>query len=362
MIKIEKIKYKKKVYDITVKDTENFFGNNILVHNCQEITLPTKPLSNVNDPNGEIALCTLSAFNLGNIRSLDDIESWARNAVRGLDNLLSYQEYVVPAAEHSTRKFRPLGIGIINLAYYLAKNGLTYDDPKAWKLIHDTMEAISFYCIKASVELAKEKGPCYGLEQTKYGQGLLPIDHYNKNVDEIVEPSYNLDWEWLREELKKYGIRNSTLLALMPAETSAKMSNATNGVEPVRALITVKGNKANISKQVVPEIHRLKNKYHMLWDMKSMDGKIKCMAIIQKFVCQSISTNLDYNPEHFPKGEIPMSVMLTDLLKCNKYGIKTLYYHNTNDQRDEDLQDHSDIGNSVEVIEESEDDCDSCKI
>jgi ribonucleoside-diphosphate reductase alpha chain len=327
---------------------------------CAEITLPTKPLKSLDDPEGEIALCSLSAINLGNIKSFDDLESICKNAVRGLDNLLSYQDYMVPAAKTSTMNYRPLGVGVINLAYYLAKNGYKYSDPEAHKLIHDTMEAIQYYCIKASVELAKEKGSCLALGNTKYGQGLLPIDHYNKNVDDIVTPKYNLNWEWLRKELKKYGIRNATLTALMPAETSAKISNATNGVEPVRSLITTKSNKANVSRQVVPEYSRLKNKYDLLWDMQSNEGVIKSMAVIQKFVDQSISTNNNYNPAHYPNNEIPMSVLLKDLLMCNKYGLKTLYYLNTNDQRDIELKE---VKVEAPVEEEiKEDDCDSCKI
>jgi ribonucleoside-diphosphate reductase alpha chain len=348
---------------------------------CQEITLPTETFEDVNnDKNGEIALCTLAAYNLGNIKSLDEIESWARNAVRALDNILSYQSYVVEPARKSTMKYRPLGIGIINLAYYLAKNGVKYNDPKAWELLHETMEAISFYSIKASIELAKEKGACEGLEFTKYGDGLLPIDHYHPNVDKIVKPKYNLDWEWLRGELKQHGIRNATLLAMMPAETSAKMSNATNGVEPVRALLTAKGNKQNNSVQVVPELMRLKNKYDFLWEMESMDGYIKCMAIIQKFTCQSISSNLSYNPEHYENGAIPMSVLMGDVLKANLYGLKTLYYNNTLDTRDEDLEDKTEIKNdysytidvkipiepltvnTTSYIMDDDDDCDSCKI
>lgn len=261
-----------------------------------------------------IALCTLSAMNLGNIRSLDDIEGWMYNAVKGLDNLLSYQDFPVPAARESTLDYRPLGIGVINLAYYLAKNGVRYGDPEANQLIHDTFEAIQYYGIKASVRLAKERGPCRLWKNTKYGQGLLPIDHYNKNVDQLVKPTYKLDWEWLRQEVLTHGIRNATITALMPAESSAKISNSTNGVEPVRALITVKGNKSNISKQVVPEITKLKNKYDMLWDMDKMAGIIKTMAVIQKFVDQSISTNLSYNPAHFPEGKISMGTMLKDLL------------------------------------------------
>jgi len=288
----------------------------------------------VEEKTARIALCTLSAINLGNIRSLDDIEGWMYNAVRGLDQLLDYQNYLVPAARESTLDYRPIGVGIINLAYYFAKNNVKYSDPEAWQLIHDTMEAVQYYGIKASIDLAKKKGTCRLFERTKYAEGLMPIDHYNKNVDSIVKPIYKLDWEWLRNELITHGMRNSTITALMPAETSAKIVNATNGIEPVRALVTVKGNKANISKQVVPEIHKLKNKYDMLWDMESMEGVIKTMAVIQKFVDQSISTNLSYNPAHFKDGKIPMSVLQRDVLVANMYGIKTLYYHNTRDGRE----------------------------
>lgn len=323
----------------------------------------------VEEDTARIALCTLSAINLGNFKSHDDIEGWMNNAVAGLDNLLEYQSYLVPAAREATLDYRPLGIGVINLAYFFAKNDVKYNDPKAWRLIHEVMEAIQFYGIKASIDLAKRKGPCRLFERTKYAQGLLPIDHYNKNVDEIVVPKYNLDWEWLRSELKAHGMRNATITACMPAETSAKIVNATNGVEPVRALVTVKGNKANISKQVVPEISRLKNKYDMLWDMTSMEGVIKTMAVMQKFVDQSISTNISTNPEHFDESKIPMSVLLRDILIANKYGIKTLYYHNTPDNRDDDLQDYSDNSDKdfedTEIVEEfveDDDDCDSCKI
>ena len=329
-------------------------------------------LIEVEENTSRIALCTLSAINLGNIRSLDDIEGWMYNAVRGLDQLLTYQDYLVPAAREATLDYRPLGVGLINLAYYLAKNNLTYSDPEAWKLIHETMEAIQFYGIKASIDLAKKKGPCRLYDNTKYADGLMPIDHYNKNVDELVEPRYNLDWEWLRGELAKYGLRNATITALMPAETSAKIVNATNGIEPVRSLVTVKGNKANISKQVVPEIHRLKNKYDMLWGMESMGGIIKTMAVIQKFVDQSISTNLSYNPAHYPEGKIPMSVLLRDMLIANKYGIKTLYYHNTRDGRDDDLQDYTDDEEKTMELAQAEfdavmeagddEECDSCAI
>lgn len=344
-----------------VNDHSSFLDPIKMSNLCAEITLPTVPLDHVYDEKGRIALCTLSAMNLGNIRSLDDIEGWMYNAVKGLDNLLTYQDFPVPAAYESTLDYRPLGIGVINLAYYLAKNGVKYGDDEANQLIHDTFEAIQYYGIKASVRLAKERGPCRLWRNTKYGQGLLPIDHYNKNVDQLVKPNYKLDWEALRAEVLEHGIRNATITALMPAESSAKISNSTNGVEPVRALITVKGNKSNISKQVVPEIVKLKNKYDMLWDMQSMSGIIKTMAVIQKFVDQSISTNLSYNPAHWPDGKISVSAMLKDLLLCNKFGIKTLYYHNTNDQREVSMVDENPV-----VVEESapveEEACESCTI
>jgi ribonucleotide reductase alpha subunit len=554
------------VYDITVEDNNNFYANGILVHNCAEIVLPTEPMGKteehvfyidlnnfkneydkiINELNNNthvnsislsdsdsdtnkvklsvetdesrIALCTLSAINLGNIKNLDDLEKIMWNAVSKLDNLLDYQDYMVPASKQHTLDYRPLGIGIVNLAYYLAKNGYKFSDEGSLQLLHDTFEAMSFYAIKASMELAKIKGPCRAFHKTKFSKGILPIDNYNKNVDKLVAPNYKLDWEWLRKEVVKNGIRNATLLANMPAEcnkwdnkiktvehgdvnfheiaqlfginweaveddgiplqfpiemmvhtsdkprlatklmyngkqdlyeltfsddskysftlnhkflcpyygwkavhdlnvgdyvskrmlnefdttlvwlkikdkkiispdhvwdieveevnsylmsnginshnSSAKIMNATNGQEAVRSLITVKGNKSNISKQVVPEINRLKNKYEMLWDMKSMDGVIKTSAVMQKFVCQSLSTNLSYNPAHYANGEIPMSVLLGDLLKCNYFGIKTLYYNNINDQKDVDMVEEK-VDNSISTITEIElkdDVCDSCTI
>jgi ribonucleoside-diphosphate reductase alpha chain len=328
---------------------------------CLEILLPTAPFTNILDENGRIALCTLSAINIANLKSIDDLEDLMYWAVRGLDNILSYQDYPVIAAQKATEDFRPLGIGTINLAYYLAKNGFKYGDSQALNALHEIYEAMEFYGLKASVKLAKERGPCRMYEQTKYAKGLLPIDWYNKNVDELVKPNYKLPWEWLREEIKKYGVRNATITAHMPAESSCKPANATNGVEPVRALITTKGNKSNISKQVVPEINRLKNKYDLLWDMKSMEGVIKTMAVIQKFCSQSISTNLSYNPAHYENGEIPMSTLVRDLLLCNKLGIKTLYYHNTNDQRDVEMLEKNVKIEEQEVKAENEV-CDSCVI
>lgn len=316
-----------------------------------------------------IALCTLAAINLGNIKNLDDLESICFNAVKLLDNILDYQEYMVPAAKRHTILYRPLGIGITNLAYYLAKNGLKYSDAGAYELVHDTMEAISFYCIKASVELAKTRGQCEGYSNTTWSDSILPIDRYNKNVDKIISPTYKLDWKWLREQLTNYGIRNATLTAGMPVESSSRISNSTSGVDPIRALITTKSNKEHTTKQIVPEYNRLKNKYDMLWDMNSMSGFIKMMAIIQKFTCQSISTNTSYNPSLYKNNEIPMSTLIEDLLKCNYYGLKTLYYMNTRDGADDSIKNDT-LSEPVKSQKEQENTeeqieyeaCDSCTI
>lgn len=340
-------------------DTSPFLAPITTSNLCQEVLLPTTPLKSLDDSDGVVSLCTLLAINLGNVKNLDDLEQICRNSVRTLDNLLDYQDYMLPASKNATELYRPLGIGVINLAYYLAKNGVTYSDPEGHKLIDETMEAINYFCIKASIELAKERGTCKGYEKTKWAQGLLPIDYYKKTIDEIVKFEPKCDWKWLRRELKQHGIRNATLTAFMPAESSAKISNSTNGVEPIRSLITSKGNKSNVSKQVVPEITRLKNKYDMLWDMESMDGIIKSMAIISRLCSQSISTNLSYNPAHYPDGQIPLSTLLKDLLKANYYGLPTLYYHNTPDNREEEL-----VEKTVDIqpkIDDNED-CDSCKI
>lgn len=317
---------------------------------CCEIDLPTKPLNDLNDPDGEISLCTLSAINLGSIslNHLDDIEDRCRLAIRSLDQLLDYQDYPVIAAKNSTLARRPLGIGVINLAYYLAKNGTSYSDPAALRLVHETFEALMFYLLKASMELAKEKGACPKFHETKYAQGILPIDTYKKDIDEIVDPTLKLDWEWLRKEIVEHGVRNSTVMALMPAETSAQISNATNGIEPPRALVSVKESKNGVIRQVVPEIHKLKNKYELLWDMSSMEGYIKLVGVMQKFVDQGISGNTSYNPLNYG-GKVPMSVLLKDFLMTYKYGWKQGYYHNTYDGKSDD-------------VDLSDENCDSCKI
>ncbi|MCK8124486.1 ribonucleoside-diphosphate reductase subunit alpha [Pseudoalteromonas sp. 2CM39R] len=298
---------------------------------CLEIALPTKPLSNVMDEEGEIALCTLSAFNLGAIESLDELEELAELAVRALDNLLDFQDYPVPAAKNATMGRRTLGIGVINYAYYLAKNGKRYSDGSANALTHKTFEAIQYYLMKASNELAKERGACPKFNETTYSQGIMPTDTYKRDLDQFCEEPLHLDWDSLRESIIEHGMRNSTLSALMPSETSSQISNATNGIEPPRGHISVKASKDGILKQVVPDYENLKDNYELLWDIPSNDGYLQLVGIMQKFVDQTISANTNYDPSKYEGGKVPMKVLLKDLLTAYKLGVKTLYYHNTRD-------------------------------
>ncbi|MBE0359198.1 MULTISPECIES: class 1a ribonucleoside-diphosphate reductase subunit alpha [Pseudoalteromonas] len=322
---------------------------------CLEIALPTKPLNNVNDEEGEIALCTLSAFNLGAIESLDELEELAELAVRALDNLLDFQDYPVPAAKNATMGRRTLGIGVINYAYYLAKNGKRYSDGSANALTHKTFEAIQYYLMKASNELAKERGACPKFNETTYSQGIMPTDTYKRDLDKICDEPLHLDWDTLRASIKEHGMRNSTLSALMPSETSSQISNATNGIEPPRGHISVKASKDGILKQVVPEYERLKDNYELLWDIPSNDGYLQLVGIMQKFVDQTISANTNYDPNKFEGGKVPMQVLLKDLLSAYKLGVKTLYYHNTRDGASDSQEDTPDV---------EDDDCEggACKI
>lgn len=305
---------------------------------CLEIALPTKPLNDVNDESGEIALCTLSAFNLGAINSLDDLEDLATLAVRALDALLDYQDYPIKAAERGAMGRRTLGIGVINFAYYLAKNGVRYSDGSANGLTHKTFEAIQYYLLKASNVLAREQGACPWFNETTYSQGILPIDTYKRDLDAICNEPLHLDWEALRKDIKEYGLRNSTLSALMPSETSSQISNATNGIEPPRGHISVKASKDGILRQVVPEYETLKDAYELLWDMPNNDGYLQLVGLMQKFVDQAISSNTNYDPSRFPSGRVPMKQLLKDLVTAYKFGVKTLYYQNTRDGA-EDVQD-----------------------
>jgi len=333
---------------------------------CCEINLPTRPLSDVNDPEGEIALCTLSAINWGVFREPQDMERACTLAVRGLDALLSYQNYPILAAQRATENRRPLGVGIINLAYWLAKNDLSYSDPAALAAVDLWAQHWSYYLIRASVALAREYGACPRSAETRYHSGILPVDTYKREVDELVPPVDAVDWEGLRADLRQHGIRNSTLMALMPAETSAQISNSTNGVEPPRSYVSVKQSKDGVLKQVVPEYRRLKNKYELLWDQKSPEGYLKIMAVLQKYIDQGISVNTSYNPQHYEDEKIPMSEMMRHLVMFYKYGGKQLYYFNTYDGQGEIDVDKLQRSVMIEApdtsLQPDDADCDTCKI
>ena len=330
---------------------------------CAEIDLPTVPLNDVNDEDGRIALCTLSAINWGNVKSPHDFEKMCKLAVRGLDALLSYQGYPIKAARKATEEFRPLGIGIINFAYFLAKNDVSYSDPAALPLVDEYAEAWSYYLIKASADLAEEQGACTRWNDLKSAQGRLPIDTYKQDVDELVKHQERMPWKELREQIKRTGQRNATLMALMPAETSAQISNATNGIEPPRSFVSIKGSKHGHLKQVVPEYRRLKNRYELLWDQTTPEGYIKLCSVLQKYIDQGISVNTSYNPQHYDDEKIPMSSMLQHLLMCYKYGLKQLYYFNTYDGQGE--YSVEELGEAkqqeLEILDDQED-CESCVI
>jgi ribonucleoside-diphosphate reductase alpha chain len=326
---------------------------------CCEIDLPTKPLNSFTDESGEISLCTLAAINWGKIRDPSDFERPCTLIVRALDELLDYQDYPVAAARRSTMSRRPLGVGIINLAYWLARNDISYQhiDSVGLAKLHEYAEAWSYYLIKASADLASEKGHCPFSDQTKYHTAALPIDTYKREVDELVDPVYNMDWHGLRLQLGQYGIRNSTLMALMPAETSAQISNSTNGIEPPRSLVSIKQSKDGVLKQVVPEVRKLKNKYDLLWDQKSPEGYLKICAVLQKFIDQGISVNTSYNPKFYDDEQIPMSELIKHIVMFYRFGGKQLYYLNTADGAGEMVEAPKPVSAVVD-----EEDCDSCKI
>ena len=354
------------IMNIDHANDHSSFKDRIYMSNlCQEITLPTDPLQHI-DGDGEIALCILSAINVGKINKREELQPLCDLAVRALDEIIDHQKYPIVAAEKSTKARRSLGIGYIGLAHYLAKKGYTYEQKLGWRQVDKLTEAFQFYLLSASVELAKEKGKCDYFDRTKYADGILPIDTYKKDVDEIVKRDYTYDWEWLRKEIKTHGLRHSTLSAQMPSESSSIVSNATNGIEPPRDYLSVKKSKKGPLKQIVPEYNRLKNNYTLLWDMKSNEGYINIVSVMQKYFDQAISGNWSYNPEHFTDGQVPVSVMAQDLLSTYKYGWKTSYYQNTYDsKKDEDEPAHNigwvDETKKVETKEEDEN-CDSCTI
>jgi ribonucleoside-diphosphate reductase alpha chain len=333
---------------------------------CLEIALPTKPLKHTHDPEGEIALCTLAAFNLGLIEHLDDFEELADLAVRALDSLLDYQDYPLPAAEKGSMLRRSLGIGVVGFAHYLAKHGVRYSDGSANKLTHETFEAMQYYLLKASNNLAKEKGTCLAFDETSYAQGLMPIDTYKSSLDKFADFELLQDWDGLRKDIAEFGLRNSTVTALMPSETSSQMSNATSGIDMPRGFITIKSSKDGAFKQVVPDFKKLKGAYELLWDDDSNHGYMKLCAIMQKFVDQTISTNTRYDPSNYPGGKVPIKLIISDMMLAYSIGIKTLYYHNTRDGQEDGQLEGADkkAARQTVAIEQEDDDCagGACKI
>ena len=347
-------------------NTHSSFKDKVNMSNlCQEITLPTDPLQHI-DGEGEIALCILSAINVGRINKLDELENLCDLSVRGLEELIDYQNYPVEAARISTLARRSLGVGFIGLAHYLAKNGYKYDDPAAWKAVHDLSEAFQYYLLKSSNAIAQEKGACEYFNRTKYADGILPIDSYKRDIDEFCGEGLNYDWDGLRHDIATYGLRHSTLSAQMPSESSSVVSNATNGIEPPRAFLSTKKSKKGPLKQIVPQYYAYKNNYTLLWEMKGNDGYIKVVSAMQKFFDQAISGNWSYNPENYDNNEVPVSLMAQDFLTTYKYGWKTSYYQNTYDVKT-DLSDEEEKKQGLEnllndIFAEQEEDCDSCKI
>ena len=335
---------------------------------CQEITLPTEPVDHIDDEMGEIALCILSAINVGKLTKLDDLEELCDLSVRGLEELIDYQKYPVAAAESATKTRRSLGIGFIGLAHYLARQGVAYEDPNAWQLVHDLTEAFQYYLLKASNTIAKEKGACGNFSRTKYADGILPIDTYKKDVDDIVPNNLNYDWDSLRDNIKEFGLRHSTLSAQMPSESSSVVSNATNGIEPPRDYLSIKKSKKGPLKQIVPSYGSLKNNYTLLWEMKGNKGYINVVAVMQKFFDQAISGNWSYNPADYPDNEVPVSQMAQDLLTTYKYGWKTSYYQNTNDMKSDEIEEPINLSEPKSNVEsllaelETSEECEACAI
>ena len=346
-------------------NTHSSFKDKINMSNlCQEITLPTDPISHIDDESGEIALCILSAINVGKVKSDEELEDLCDLSVRSLEELIDYQEYPVAAAERATKARRSLGVGFIGLAHYLAKLGYAYDSQEAWDAVHGLSESFQYYLLKSSNQIAKEKGWCHDFGRTKYADGILPIDTYKNDVDEVSSQELVHDWESLRASITTYGLRHSTLSAQMPSESSSVVSNATNGIEPPRDYLSIKKSKKGPLKQIVPQYGSLKNNYTLLWEMESNRGYINIVAVMQKFFDQAISGNWSYNPENYPDNEVPVSIMAQDFLTTYKYGWKTSYYQNTNDMKTDEVEEEKpNLNNLLEDLSTAEEgECESCAV
>lgn len=368
MIKIRRIIVEPtNVYDITVPETECFFANDMLVHNCQEITLPTRPFQRIEDETGRISLCTLGSINWGVVRTPQDMRKACRVLVRSLSNLLSYQDFLSIQSELANKEFEPLGVGITNLAYFLAKRNLKYGEPEALALVKKFMEHQAYYLTEASVELAQERGSCTRSENTYYGRGIFPWERRAKGSNELTDftPSENLDWEGLRKKMLQYGIRNGTLMAIAPVESSSVVLNSTNGIEMPMELISVKESKAGSFVQVVPEYKRLRNRYQLMWDQTNCEAYLKTAAVLAVYIDQSISTNTFYSPKHFAGGKIPGTLIIKNLMLAHKWGLKTIYYslidkvgskHILDTQSDRQI-----TSSEIEILGDDED-CSACKL
>jgi ribonucleoside-diphosphate reductase alpha chain len=350
-------------------NTHSSFKDQVYMSNlCQEITLPTKPLTHIDDAEGEIALCILSAINVGKLRNIDELEELCDLSVRSLEELIDYQGYPIKAAEAATKARRSLGVGFIGLAHYLARAGMKYGDEASLYETHRLTEAFQYYLLKSSNEIAREKGACTAFDRTKYSDGILPIDTYKNEVDELVLPEYNYDWDGLRASIKEFGLRHSTLSAQMPSESSSVVSNATNGIEPPRGYLSIKKSKKGPLPQIVPQYNSLRKNYTLLWDMPSNEGYIKIVAVMQKFFDQAISGNWSYNPENYPDNEVPVSVIANDFLITYKYGWKTSYYQNTYDnKKDEAFEDQTQVKDQLETLlteieDADESECEACNL
>jgi ribonucleoside-diphosphate reductase alpha chain len=343
------------------------FKDQITMSNlCAEICLPTTPIQHIDDDGPqEIATCILSAINVGKVRSDEELEELCNLSVRSLEEIIDYQNYPVKAAENFTKRRRSLGIGYIGLAHYLAKLGMKYDSQEAWDAVHSLSESFQYYLLKASNQLAKEKGHCEYFGRTKYADGILPIDTYKKDVDQISSITLEHDWENLRTSILEHGLRHSTLSAQMPSESSSVVSNATNGIEPPRGYLSIKKSKKGPLKQIVPQYQSLKNNYTLLWDMPSNRGYINIVAVMQKFFDQAISGNTSYNPENYPNNEVPVSVMAHDFLDLYRKGWKTAYYHNTYDIKTDEVVEESkpELQSLLnDIMSSDEESCESCTI
>ena len=346
-------------------NSHSSFKDKVYMSNlCQEITLPTYPLQHIDDDFAEIALCILSAINVGKVKNDKELEELCDLSVRSLDELIDYQDYPVEAARVATKARRSLGIGFIGLAHYLAKLGFSYGSQEAWDAVHGLSESFQFYLLKASNQLAKEKGHCEYFGRTKYAEGILPIDTYKKDVDELITVGLEHDWEGLRASILESGLRHSTLSAQMPSESSSVVSNATNGIEPPRDYLSVKKSKKGPLKQVVPQYQSLKNNYTLLWDMPDNTGYINVVAVMQKFFDQAISGNWSYNPTNYPDNEVPVSVMANDFLSTYKYGWKTSYYQNTYDNKNDEVEEKPTLDSFLEQYQNSQEEgeCESCAV